>query len=123
VFLRLRSGSTDNSSNNVASNGYYLDNSTTTTVANNRSNGLTQSGMYLSYGTLIGCYAVADLINPLATQRTGAITFGVGHLASNEIQSQSAHHLTSVTTSYDGFSIVPGAGTMTGSVSLYGYAK
>jgi hypothetical protein len=123
LVIKLRSGSTDNSSSNIAQNGYFLDNSTSTTVSNNRSNGLTASGFYLAYGTLIGAYAVADLINPFATQRTGALTFGIGYLASNEVQTQSAHGLTSVTTSYDGFSIVPTAGTMTGNVSLYGYNK
>jgi hypothetical protein len=123
ILLRLRSGSTNNSSNNIAGNGYYLENSTTTTVGNNRTAGLTQTGFFVTYGPLIGTYAVADLINPFETQRTGAIVMGIGHLASNDVETQTVHGLTSVTTSYDGFSIVPLAGTMTGSASVYGYNK
>jgi hypothetical protein len=121
MYLRLRTGGVDNSTNNVARNGYWLENSTITTVNNFRSNGLTENSFTLGYGTLLAIDGKIDIQSPFKTERTSSINQSNGHLASNELVTLGTHHLTSVTTSYDGFSLIPNAGTMTGTVRVYGY--
>jgi hypothetical protein len=65
-----------------------------------------------------GCHFSLDIYNPFATKNS-ALT-GIGgrdnniHLVSHQFQA---------TTSFTGISLFPGSGTMTGTVSIYGYAK
>ena len=56
---------------------------------------------------------------PQQTARTTIMS--QGQLSQNTIMFRITSGITSVTTSYTGFTIFPGSGTMTGSISVYGY--
>lgn len=86
-------------------------------------NGLVAASGGTSFGDLFqgkpnGCHFSIDIYNPFATKNS-AIT-GIGgrdnniHLVSHQFQA---------TTSFTGISLFPTSGTMTGSVSIFGYAK
>ena len=121
TFIRMRVAGTDNASANYYYNGPQVDTSTTTAVTTARSAGLSSNGFILSYKLNPGA-ADVTLTAPFLTQKTlytGAIV-GVGD---TDIWLNNVGGMMSVTTSYDGFTILPASGTITGTAQVYGLRK
>jgi hypothetical protein len=121
--MRLRAAATDNSSNNYYFQGTYYSTTSLTAPTANRSAGLTNK---FGTGDVTSnhCYAVIDVIGPQSsTYLTGVLWNFIANGLTDSVTSCGAGRM-SVTTSYDGFTYFDssgGAGTMTGSVRVYGY--
>jgi hypothetical protein len=113
--FRIRSGTTDLSSAGAYYFGYYYVGSTSSAAAasgNNQNQNYLYAGAYGSWnGTL-----VMDITAPFATDVTNMSVQGSGRFYLGL-----AGSLNNNTTSYDGFTLYPNSGTMTGVVSIYGY--
>ena len=116
LLMRLRVGGVDNSSAEYNTNNIYM------TPPNATVNGASGSGATRFYvGEIYNNSKgemISDLSNPFVTDRTQYLyssfansywTFGGGE--------------NTATTSYTGFTLVPLAGNISGSVSVYGYNK
>jgi hypothetical protein len=117
--LRLRVGGVDASGGNYNGGGYFV-----------RSTSATVNGQDLNAGTrfeLGGASSaqssnryVMDFQSPFLAQRTGHHTFSTGHDGTSAYgRAQHSNH--NLSTSYDGFTIFPSSGTITGKVAIYGY--
>jgi hypothetical protein len=113
ITIRLRASGTDLTSNNYLEGRYYIG-STSSLAAGSSNNTTSTSWSTTSLGTWAG-QIIMDIANPQATEVTTAQTQGAGRFFITL-----GHSLNNITTSYDGFTIVSN-GTMTGSVSVYGY--
>ena len=117
LTLRLRVSGADNTSLNYTFGRYYsgLINS----IAAGNEGNVTSSGF--SFGSMPLSSAKGstsiDICNPFVTDRT-SITF----IHSGKYF-QIMGGITTVTTSYTGFTFFPSSGTMTGTISVYGYNK
>jgi len=117
INFRLRISSTDNTSSVYSRSSLYQ---SSTTVSGQRLTGLTswigicdaQSGVKQSGRVLI--------FNPFIVEYTSAIQDAVGAPNGNVEQTRRTFG-TTVTTSYTGFTVFPTAGTITGTISIYGY--
>jgi hypothetical protein len=114
LTVRLRAAGTDLTSNNYYRGRYYVG-VTESLAAGNDNNGLDTAWNTTSIGTMAGL-VIMDIANPQTSEVTSALTFGVGALFI-----LLGHSLNNITTSFDGFTLTPGSGTLTGSVSVYGY--
>ena len=127
LSLRLRNSGTDNSANNYRWSGTStLDNSATPTPSGSGSNGLTSSfniGASSSVAGFTG-HIITEITNPFETIHTTESSLSVFY---DQTATRGAtalrSGLISVTTSYDGFTIFPASGTITGTVTIYGYKK
>jgi len=117
VNFRLRVASVDNSSANYNRSALFQSSTTVTGQL------LTAQTSWAGVGGAISTqrqYSDLTVFNPFATQITGAIGNGQ-ELPSGNITQYRRMFGTTVTTSYTGFTIFPVSGTMTGTVSVYGY--
>jgi hypothetical protein len=122
IKLRLRISGTDNTSSNYWWSTHY-NSSTTGTVSGNVSSGAATSFDLFDIGTVDGgSNSVVDFYNPFLTKRTGLSGINTYVPNSDNINYTVVRSgATTVSTSYTGFTIFPSSGTMTGSVSVYGY--
>ena len=119
VDMRLRVSGTDNSSSNYYYNGYKATTSTSITPEFLRSSGLwTQFRLCgPNNGTaMVRC----EVMNPQASVRTGVLHQAILQNAT-DMEMSVVSGIMSVTTSYDGFSILPLTGNITGSLAVFGY--
>jgi hypothetical protein len=125
IRLRMRASGTDNSSNNYK---WTILNSQFNQVNGNwapAGNTTLQSSILFTYMyNGFPTYMEGIINRPQATEYTSLNAFG------NYVQdattggySQYTNGALTVTTSYDGFSLIPASGNMTGSLSVYGYNK
>jgi hypothetical protein len=118
--MRLRSGSTDNSSNNYYSVGFYQTIAAATPTGS--SHNLTS---YWWIGETRNALQQSNVIyvhQPFETAHTTMnqqMLYG-GSTTAGQVASTGSM---SVTTSYDGFTLYPLSGTITGSISVYGFNK
>jgi hypothetical protein len=114
VFFRLRVAGADNSSNNYVRGAMFVGAGTGQVFGstNNTTSDFALAGQYKSNYQQS---ARIDISDPFATANTSIITRAVGALTTIE------HVLLSVSTSYTGFSLIASAGTMSGTVRVYGY--
>jgi hypothetical protein len=116
--LRMRvSGSDNSTAGNYRSSGFYTnwDSVSTGGIASGTSATSMTVGNVSNVSRLSTTF---DMCNPFATEETtfqGISLGGAGTIYRGG--------KTTVTTSYDGFTLIPAAGNMTGTVSVYGYAK
>lgn len=117
---RLRVSSTDDSGANYRDQ-YLLAGSTSVTGA--RATGLTSWVDALGYAeaTSFG-YSETWISNPFDTVRTTAWS-DQGYAQTGSLFAESKVYAHDLTTSYDGFTVIPTAGTITGSISVYGLVK
>jgi hypothetical protein len=125
IYLKMRSGSTD-----ASSDAYQIGRATVTrtgTLANDAQNDSTLGwyigGVDFAVPNTHGFGCVIDLHLPFAVDDT--ILNYVGHYISSTgaiigSSGAGAHFLT---TSYDGVNLITSAGNITGSISVYGYNK
>ena len=113
--LRMRSGSTDLTTASAYLYGvYYV--GATSSIAATSANAVSATSWYMaSYGTWRG-QTVLDICSPFITE----VTTVNGH-STGRILNLLGGSLNNNTTSYDGFTFTPSAGTCTGQVSVYGY--
>ncbi len=120
VSLRMRASGTDNSSSNYMYNGPDVANSSATTMGAIRSAGATTAFLIIAAdSTGTGC-SVIDMFNPQAAFQTHIVANSI-YTVSTDMRAFTIFQRMTVTTSYDGFSIFPNTGTLTGSVRIYGY--
>jgi len=117
LHLRMRSGTTDNSSGNYKWHQRYF------AYGGSGGDGTVTSYSSFAVGSIdaassTGLKATVDLIGPFLTNNTSFFSlhtqFNYGFYETG---------IMTVTTSYDGFSLVPNSGNITGTVSVYGYTQ
>jgi hypothetical protein len=117
VRLRLRVGGSDDSTANY--NFTQLD-ANGTSVGGLRSTGQTSTDIALA-STDVGQNASIEIYRPNLTQPTSLVSTIVARLNSPFGRTYFSEHV--VSTAFTGFTIFPSASNITGSVSVYGYAK
>ena len=119
--MRMRVSGTDNSSSNYRWSSGYVAMTSSSTIAGQNGAGLGTSFRVLAISSSGRNVSSLDFFNPFATEETQYLG-NYQQIASNQF-GQFVSGNTSVTTSYTGFTLLAGAGTMTGTVSVYGYNK
>jgi len=117
VIMRLRASGVDNSSANYSRSSLYQ---SSTTVSGQL---LTSQTSWIGVSSAISTqrqFSQLTVFNPFAAQYTAAIGDLVDTPNGSTNQSRRGFG-TTVTTSYDGFSIIPNSGTITGTIKVYGY--
>jgi hypothetical protein len=114
IRFRMRSGTTDNSASSYTSQRLYAQ---STTVGGSRIVNQT-SGILGSYNTSVS-FLSTDMFQPFLAAVTGYST----QVSYNQefIDFFAGAH--TVASSFDGFTLFPDSGTITGEVWVYGYAK
>ena len=117
VSMRLRVAGADNSSANYQRS---LLNQESTTLTGQRLTAQTQWAGVANVESGTKSYAQLTIYNPFLVQTTGLITDAI-QIPNGNIGQRRAMYGTTVTTSYTGFTIFPVSGTITGTISVYGY--
>ena len=119
--LRMRSGSTDNSGNNYALAGLYT-NSGSATIASWRDAIGTLSSWYIGdYATSRPITYTLEFYNPFVATQT-VISAASGYNTTADVLYAYQHQgLHNQATSYDAITLFASSGTVTGTVSVYGY--
>lgn len=123
VRMRLRSAGADDSTS-----AYFFAGTRTTTAASvSGLGGATATYFQVSSATgssPISCYSEFTLNNPAKVSRTMYSGSGAGYAggASTYTAETTGGQFTS-TTSFDGFTVYPSSGTITGTLTVYGYRK
>jgi predicted dinucleotide-binding enzyme len=116
INLRYRVDNVDNSTANSYVTQNLTGSDTTVVAVRTTDNSSTVSGL----SSALTSTAVIDIFNPFDTQTTIFLSSSQ-FAATASIRVRAGTH--NQTVSYDGFTIFPTSGTMTGSFSIYGYAK
>ena len=119
VNMRMRVSATDNSSANYVWNRQQVNNGTAETATSGGSPA-TSFNLTPMSGGLSG-FGVTDIVRPFATDNTGFSTNYFFYDGASAHASGRVGGITTVTTSYTGFTLIMGSGTMTGTISVYGY--
>lgn len=116
--FRMRLAGTDNSTSSSYSSQYQNNSSTSVTTANAaNTSGVLNSGLGSGEDFLILDFGAPALALP-----TFVFSRGASYVSTATAMPMTAtRHNQS--TAYDGFSIIPGAGNITGTIRVYGYAK
>ena len=121
LLFRLRVSGADNTSSNYRWGAFFINTDGAASISAFNSSGLSTSFRVGATGTNRGI-AVADFSNPFASEETAYYSnYFVADGGSSF--TQNAAGVTSVTTSYTGFTLFTSASNMTGTISIYGYAK
>ena len=115
--FRLRVSGTDNTTSNYQYQKLVVNSTTVSGARTTAGTSFEINGM--SDGQALN---VIELSNPGAALTTGFHFIG-GYNLNATIFLYHIHGYHNVATAYDGFTILPGSGTITGSVSVYGYNK
>ena len=121
VYARMRSASTDNTSSNYRSGRIYQLGTGVTGLGDTTGTS-TAFTMITERNTQSGFMSM-DLYSPFETEYTAYTAQTSFYYGSFGQHNQVEAGQMSVTTSYDGMTFYPTAGTMTGEVYLYGYAN
>jgi hypothetical protein len=111
--MRLRASGTDATAANYATQ-YLVASSTSTAAAANGSN----TSFFLGFSATLKNSFSVYLFDPFVTGTTSFMT-GPNKSGSSQLDLGIGDH--SLSTSYDGFSLLASAGTITGNVRVYGY--
>jgi len=117
VNFRLRVSGADNSSANYSRSNLFQQSTTVTGQS------LTGQTSWISVCEVISTmrqYGDLIVFNPFLTQYTGAISNSLAVTNGATYQERTTYGST-ITTSYTGFTLLVGTGTMSGTVSVYGY--
>lgn len=117
IRVRLRVSSTDDSGTNYRKQEVSA---SSTTITGARTTGSQQWGEALGYteATAFG-YAQLRISNPFDTVRTTAWT-DLSYDADGSVALWRFVYAHDLTTSYDGITVIPASGTITGSIKVYG---
>jgi hypothetical protein len=123
VYFRLRTGATDNTSGSYYSSGYQVqENGSSGSVATAAANSYAILQRIHSSAALVG-FSKIDIVNPfLSTTETawgGTASYPDDGVAYNRTAMLGGRFISS--TSFDGFTVYPSGGTLSGTVKVYGY--
>jgi hypothetical protein len=116
TLFRLRVSGTDNSTNNYIHQRLNVSGSSTFP---NRAT--TTSGPVLE-GANTNVWASIDMSNPFTSEVTQWYSYGVGAVTAT-LENKTLAGVHNVSSSFDGITIYPSAGTFSGTFSIYGYTK
>jgi hypothetical protein len=122
LYLKLRSGTTDNS----LTYSWSMNGLTNQNVTNNQFGSVQTTGFFVfTIDTGLSNYFAAsmDLFKPFESVFTTGIVQSQMLSPTTVVQSASGGYVHEQSTSYDGFNLIASAGNMTGRVSVYGYNK
>jgi hypothetical protein len=118
IGMRLRTGGTTNSSANynqfqmISAGGNYY-------ASSNSTGNTSWSEVYYCFSSMPRTSVFLEVYNPFETTYT-AVTGIFPKVFSGAPELQTIALGTTVTTSYDGFSLIPASGNITGTVAVYG---
>lgn len=115
--IRWRASAADNSTSNY---NYQYGYDSSTTSSGSRSTAQT-SGVLGYASTTSGSFYVVDVFLPQAAAVTSALSLGGYMYAGPTLDSIRYFNNFSATTQFDGFSLFPSLGTITGTARVYGY--
>jgi hypothetical protein len=115
--IRLRVGGVDNSTANSYVTQNLLANSTTVSASRNTDT----SGQLMGVETNLLTLGLIDISQPFLASPTGWYTLNMLPISNASLRNWAGTH--NQTISYDGFTIFPASGNITGQISIYGYAK
>ena len=121
IYGRMRSSTTDNTSSNYRSGRVYQLGSGVTGMGDTTGTG-TFFGWVLEWNAQTS-YLDMELTAPYLTAYTGYVAQTNYYYSSFGQHNQIETGMMSVNTSYDGMTFYPSAGTFTGEIYLYGYAR
>lgn len=121
LSMRLRVSGADNSSSNYYYSGTSIDSPTAATLSLIKGDPLTLYQM--GFTTISGTNVNTTLTNPFSSSLLTVFNSTFGHGIGTDAGSGYTGGHFNATTSFTGFTLIPGAGTMTGTVSVYGYNK
>ena len=114
--LRLRVSGTDNSASNYENGGMYVGAYTASPFGSDNSD--LQASFYCgAINVTVAGNIEINIYNPFTTNYTKMSSIGIGSFTTMQ------SGVLTVTTSYTGFTYFPGAGTITGSISVFGVNK
>jgi hypothetical protein len=117
--FRLRASGTDASGSDYYGSGFHIS-STGTTLNANYYNAQT-AGKIGDFNTLRGGYSIS-VLNPQVAEPTTIFATSVSASGSpSRYDNLASHH--QLNTSYDGITIYPSSGTISGTLYIYGYQK
>jgi hypothetical protein len=116
ALVRFRTAGTDATGANYTHQLFVVNNST---ISGNRISSATSGTMSDTFTTAGGGF-VADVFSPALTSHTYYSSNILYNTSTFIIQRNGTHALA---TSYDGFTIFPESGNITGTITVYGYAK
>ena len=124
LSLRMRVGGADLTSSSYMYGGAFVIFNGSTTPTGENTGGTSAGFNILDVDGNPG-YARIEMFDPFATEQTGVIYDQVFNSGGSRNQGywEAFSGLTTVTTSYTGFTLLPAAGNITGTVSVYGYNK
>jgi len=123
LSLRMRVGGSDLTTSSYMFGGAYVQFTGSSTVAGENVGTTTTAGFNILDVDGNPGYARIEMFDPFATEQTGLIydqVFNSGG-SRNTGYWEAFSGLTTVTTSYTGFTLLPAAGNITGTVRVYGY--
>jgi hypothetical protein len=121
IWSRLRSSTTDNTSSNYRSGRMYQLGTGVTGVGD--TTGTQTYFQMITEHNSQSSFLSMDLYSPYLTDYTGYVGHTSYYYSGYGQHNQITSGQMSVTTSYDGITFYPNASTMTGEVTLYGYAR
>jgi hypothetical protein len=127
--LRMRVGGSDLSSSSYMYGGVYVEYNGSAAVVGENATGTPGGASSAGFNILDvdgnPGYARLAMFDPFATEQTGILyeqSFNSGG-SRNSGYYEAFSGLTTVTTSFTGFTLLPATGNITGTVSVYGYKK
>jgi hypothetical protein len=119
INIRLRNAGTDDSSTNYLHQQLNVNDTAITGVRTTSQTSFLETAEFTNTFSNI---AIIRIYNPFIAQPTSGYTVMARGIASGILLRNRAYGL-NTTTSYDGFSAIASASTLTGSISVFGYRK
>ena len=118
LTLRLRASSTDTTTNYKSLTNWYTATQDVVEVATTSFMGVRAAGSARNAAEIV-------LINPFESTSTNIISmaYGSGIPASNNGYGSNVRGIQTGSTSFDGISLIPGAGNITGTCTIYGFEE
>ena len=117
LFIRMRTNVTDDTTNNYIYLVTYRTNASGTTDFS-----ATQTGFYLgNVSSTLRSHAIVDFQYPQVADYTTMTGLSVGFVSTANTEFYTLGGFKNTTTQYNGMTIYPSTGTITGEVSVYGY--
>ncbi len=112
IRMRLRTSGTDNSASEYRMGRYYV--GVTSALTAGSENATTATSFFVGQTSTDYSYIITELSNPQLARRKNGISLNAGN--STSFIGLGLNN----TTTYDGFTIYPDAGTITGTIRVYG---
>ncbi len=120
TLFRLRASGTDLTGNNYS---YALLYNSLSTIGSTGGAGSDTSSKFTFNGSSFDCTFQSTIFNPQLSRATSWHTFSNRVVGSSSPERTDIFGGTSLTNSYDGFTLYPSTGTFTGTIRLYGIAN